>query len=41
MMTYVIIACFILNTGFLLSLGAYAAIKLILWWDNWYCAEQK
>lgn len=35
-MTYIVVACFILNAGFLLALGTYAAIKLILWLENKY-----
>ena len=33
-MTYIVVACFILNAGFL-------AIKLILWLENNYYSEQK
>lgn len=40
-MTYIVVACFILNAGFLLTLGTYAAIKLILWLENKYYSEQK
>lgn len=40
-MNYVVVACFILNAGFLFTLGTYTAIKFILWFENKYHSEKK